>query len=131
MLMTRQQWSAPAEPATVGRLRRAISAFAAGGGVSGAGLDDLRTCASEAVTNSIVHGFRDGRPPGTIDVSAEFRGEELVVVVSDDGMGFTPRTDSPGLGLGIPTIGALSGSMSIGVSPSGGTQLCMAFALTA
>lgn len=129
MVTTHQHWSAPAEPASVGHLRRAIAEFAADGGISGVGLDGLRTCASEAVTNSVVHAFRDGRGPGTISVSAEFLAGELVLTVSDDGMGFSPRTDSPGLGLGIPTIGALSNSMSIGTSDSGGTEVSMAFAI--
>jgi serine/threonine-protein kinase RsbW/stage II sporulation protein AB (anti-sigma F factor) len=127
----RQQWSGPAEPATVARLRRAVTDFAAWGGASASSVESLRSCTSEAVTNSVVHAFRDGREPGTISMSAEFRADELFVTVSDDGMGFSPRSDSPGLGLGIPTIGALSGSMSIGMSDSGGTELCMAFALKA
>ena len=33
----------------------------------------LRACVSEAVSNAVVHAFRDGRPAGTITVSAEQR----------------------------------------------------------
>jgi nitrate/nitrite-specific signal transduction histidine kinase len=75
-----------------------------------------------------MHAFRDGRAAGTIIVSAQFGTTGLVVKVSDDGMGYLPRTDSPGSGLGIPTIGALSTTMSFRASASGGTELSMTFA---
>jgi len=123
-----QQWSSPAQPSSVGQLRRDVGAFAATGGVTGEQLGDVRLCLSEAVTNSVVHAFRDGRAAGTIVVSARFGAAGLVLKVSDDGMGYRPRTDSPGLGIGIPTIGALSTSMSFGASASGGTELSMTFA---
>ena len=34
--------------------------------------------------------------------------DELVVTVTDDGRGMQPRADSPGLGLGLPTIASLT-----------------------
>jgi anti-sigma regulatory factor (Ser/Thr protein kinase) len=111
-------------------LRRAVTDFAASGGISGVGLGDVRVCMSEAVTNSVVHAFRDGRAPGTINVSAEFRVDRLLITVSDDGMGLLPRSDSPGLGMGIATMDALSASMSFATTAGGGTEVSMAFALT-
>jgi anti-sigma regulatory factor (Ser/Thr protein kinase) len=124
-----ERWSGPAVAVTVGDLRHAVADFAASGGVSGVSLSDVRICTSEAVTNSVVHAFRDGRAPGTITVSAEFRVDRLLVTVSDDGMGLLPRSDSPGLGRGISTMGALSTSMSFATSTGGGTEVCMAFGL--
>jgi anti-sigma regulatory factor (Ser/Thr protein kinase) len=126
---TNRAWSGPAEAATVARLRNALAEFAAGEGLSGIDLSDVRTCVSEAVTNAVVHAYRDGRPPGTVTVSARRCREDLLVTVHDDGMGFAPRLDSPGLGLGLPTIGTLSRAMSINNPPSGGTTLNMAFAI--
>jgi anti-sigma regulatory factor (Ser/Thr protein kinase) len=125
-----QQWTSPARASSISKLRHDVAAFAAGGGVSGVQLGDVRLCLSEAVTNSVMHAFRDGRAAGTILVSARFGAGGLVVNVSDDGMGYLPRTDSPGAGFGIPTIGALSTSMSISKSASGGTELSMTFAPT-
>jgi anti-sigma regulatory factor (Ser/Thr protein kinase) len=121
------QWSAAAAPPIVGELRRSVTTFAADAGFAGTRLDDLRSCLSEAITNAIVHAYRDGRAPGTVVVHAELFVDELVITVNDDGAGFTARTDSPGLGLGIPTIAALTSSMSIGRSAAGGTRVCMAF----
>lgn len=126
----RQKWRAPAQPASIGELRRAVGAFAADGGVSGPALDDVRLCMSEALTNAVVHAFCDGRALGTITVCAEFALDGLAVTVNDDGMGFHPRSDSPGLGFGLPTIDALTDRMSIGNTGPGGTEIYMAFSRT-
>ena len=80
------------------------------------------------MTNCVVHAYSDGRPPGTVTLSAELVGEELVCTVSDDGCGLRSRINSPGLGLGLPMIAAVTTSMTMTVAEAGGTQLCMAFA---
>ena len=90
-------WSGPAVPEVVRQARRAVARFAAAGDVSGVRLDDVQTCVSEAVTNAVMHGFRNGRGPGTVTISAQFSDGALVVVVDDDGAGFAARSDSPGL----------------------------------
>jgi serine/threonine-protein kinase RsbW len=126
----RDEWTGQAQPAVVRTLRHAVTSFAARAGVSGRALDDVRACVSEAVTNAIVHAFRDGRIPGTVTVRAESHDHELVIVVIDDGLGFGPRADSPGLGLGLATITALTDTMSVEAAASGGTALRMTFART-
>ncbi|MDA0166816.1 ATP-binding protein [Solirubrobacter ginsenosidimutans] len=125
--MDAQQWQAKAELSSVPTLPHAVSEFARTLGFQARTLDDLRTCVSEATTNAVVHAFRDGRKPGTIVVCAQASDNELVIRVSDDGTGFAPRTDSPGLGLGIPTIAAMATTMSIGVATTGGTEISMTF----
>ena len=122
-----QDWSGPAVPATVASMRNALAKFAAAAGLSGLGLADLRVCVSEAVTNAVMHAYRDGRARGTISITAERRADELIVRVQDDGMGFEPRSDSPGAGRGLAIIFALSSTVSIDTSPGGGTALAMAF----
>jgi hypothetical protein len=57
--------------------------------------------------------------------------EGLVVVVRDDRVGFLPRNDSPGAGLGIPTIAALVSALSLTTPAGGGTEVRMVFALDA
>ena len=125
------EWQGPAVPETVRTLRQAVTDFGRAYGLTGSELDDLRACVTEAVTNAVVHAFRDGRPPGTVRVIARAREHEVILAVSDDGIGFGRRTDSPGLGLGIPTIAAMAKSMSIGVSPTGGTEIRMTFSRSA
>jgi anti-sigma regulatory factor (Ser/Thr protein kinase) len=129
MTASHREWSARALPESIRRLRDEVTGFAAEAGISGTALDDIRACVSEAVTNAIVHAFPDGRAPGTVRLVAELRADELVIRVIDDGIGFRPRSDSPGLGLGIPTITTLTASMSLAASRHGGTELCMAFTL--
>ena len=52
--------------------------------------------------------------------------EELHLVIADDGDGLVPRTDSPGLGLGLPIMAQLSDHFEI-VSGPDGTEIHLAF----
>jgi anti-sigma regulatory factor (Ser/Thr protein kinase) len=128
IVRTRGFWSGPARPVIVAHARQAVAAFAAAG-LSEARSDDLRICVSEAVTNAVVHAFRDGQLDGTITISAEFGRDALTVTVADDGVGFRPRSDSPGVGLGLPTISALADSLTVVTRPRGGTEVSIAFHL--
>lgn len=92
-------------------------------------LGDLLLCVSEAVTNALVHAYRDDADPGRIQVDARVEDESFVVSVRDDGTGMLPRPDSPGLGLGMPIIAALSRSMDIRQMEGGGTEIVMRFSL--
>jgi anti-sigma regulatory factor (Ser/Thr protein kinase) len=127
----RAVWAGPAQPAIVARMRRRVAEFAADAGVTGDRLEDVRACVSEAVTNAVVHGYHDGRTVGTVETRAELADGGLLVIVADDGMGFHPRSDSPGVGLGMSTIAALTATMSIAPGSHGGTELRMLFPLDA
>lgn len=83
----------------VAGMRRSAVQFAQANGVPDRLLDDLRLALSEAITNAVVHAFRNQEQPGTITVSVEVRAVDIEVIVRDDGMGMSPRSDSPGLGL--------------------------------
>ncbi len=50
----------------------------------------------------------------------------LEVCVDDTGVGFSPRPDSPGMGLGMPLIAAMSQHMEIHTDRQG-TRVCMTF----
>jgi serine/threonine-protein kinase RsbW len=91
-------------------------------------LDAVRLAVSEAVSNVVVHGYRD-RATGTFTVSIDWGPDELRVVVRDDGCGMQPRPDSPGAGLGLPLIANVVESFSVIAPPEGGTELCMTFPL--
>src|SRR6185436_885106 len=82
---------------------------------------------TEAVTNAVIHAFI-GREPGTVCVRAITGADELTVIVTDNGRGMQPRADSPGLGLGLPTIGRLAALVDLREPPGGGTELSMTFA---
>ena len=119
-------WELPAEAATVATIRGGVREFARAHGASKALLVDLALAVTEAVTNCVVHAFV-GREPGTITTTIRAGAEELSVTVTDDGRGMQPRADSPGLGLGLPTIASLSASMDMHAPPGGGTALTMSF----
>ena len=114
------EWELPAEPGTVGTIRSGVREFARAHGATDALLIDLALAVTEAVTNSVVHAFID-REPGIVRARIQAAPDELVVVVTDNGRGMQPRADSPGLGLGLPTIASLTTAMDMHAPPGGGT----------
>src|SRR4051794_21684494 len=120
------EWELPAEPAAVGTIRNGVREFARERGGTDALVIDLALAVTEAVTNSVVHGFID-RAPGTVRAEIEAGPDELVVSVTDDGRGMQPRADSPGLGLGLPTIASLTTAMDMHTAPGAGTVVTMVF----
>jgi serine/threonine-protein kinase RsbW len=120
-----QTWPATAEH--VRAARACVTAFASRMGVPDEVLEGVRLAVSEAVSNAVVHGYRN-RDAGPVTVIAEAADGELVVVVSDEGSGVSPRSDSPGVGLGLPLIAEVAGSLSVRQRDGGqGTVLRMTF----
>jgi serine/threonine-protein kinase RsbW/stage II sporulation protein AB (anti-sigma F factor) len=101
----------PAEARSVRVARHAVSDAAAR---AGAPVAHVAVCVSEAVTNAVLHAYRDREDgSGTIYVSAEMTDSLFQVTVEDDGLGMVPRADSPGLGLGLPTMSELAVDVEI------------------
>ncbi|MEA2256882.1 MAG: hypothetical protein QOG35_2927 [Solirubrobacteraceae bacterium] len=123
--------SFPVEPASAGRARRAVSDFARRRGAINGTVAAIALAVSEAVTNVIVHAYRNGKDPGDILVEAHDVEGDIRVLVVDEGIGMAPRTDSPGLGLGLAMIGRVTDGMEVRVRPEGGTEICMHFARAA
>ena len=94
-------------------------------------LDAVRLAVSEAVSNVVVHSYRDAESHGEFTISIEWENDFLHVIVRDHGCGMQPRTDSPGAGLGLPLIASLADSFSVVVPPDGGTEVSMTFPLQA
>src|SRR5215207_6155096 len=95
-----------ADPASVAPIRRGVAEHARAAGADDTQIAELTLAVSEAATNAVVHAFAD-IAPGTIRVTATAGDDTFHVVVADDGRGMKPRGDSPGLGLGLPTIAQL------------------------
>jgi anti-sigma regulatory factor (Ser/Thr protein kinase) len=114
-----------AHAAVVGDLRKGVEAFAA----DAAGFADTAQIAlavSEAITNAVVHAYRDAEV-GDVRVVACNEPDRLVVVVRDYGSGMLPRADSPGLGLGLPLISQMTDDLQIEAADGAGTLLRMHF----
>jgi anti-sigma regulatory factor (Ser/Thr protein kinase) len=93
-------------------------------------VNDLTLAVSEIVANAVVHAYRDGSD-GAITVAAEQWGEGMRVEIVDDGMGLSPRTDSPGAGLGLIIAGNIADRVEINRPEDGGTSVCLTFATAA
>jgi serine/threonine-protein kinase RsbW len=111
-----------AEPASVSLARHALADFVAGRSVDRPAVE---VAVSEAVSNAVVHAYREAAEPGRIVVQAAWEDAQLRVEVSDSGLGMRPRPDSPGLGLGLPLIAQLA--THVDITSEHGTRVRMAF----
>jgi|SRR5581483_11052564 len=120
----RLELRARAEAGAIPQIRHAVRDFAAVHEVQD--VDAVALAVTEAVTNAVVHAYRC-EDAGDVRVVACAEPARLVVVVRDYGCGMGPRHDSPGLGIGLPTIGHLAGDFTIEAPEGEGTRLRMHF----
>src|SRR4051794_10953075 len=116
----------PAEPRSASRARRAVLDVLKGIAVD---RDAIGVVVSEAVTNAVIHAYRDREQPGEVHVSVWLDDEGVQVAVADDGLGLRPRMDSPGVGLGMLLIADLADRVEIGQSRTSGVQVTARFVL--
>jgi serine/threonine-protein kinase RsbW len=113
----------PAKAEYISLVRLALSGLSGLRPLSDEALGDMKLAVTEACTNSVRHGYRDGE--GMVEVVYELRPDRLVVEVADDGPGFDPAGDrameddlAEG-GLGIAIIKAVSDEFEAGRRPGG------------
>ena len=87
--------------------------------------EDMRLAVTEACTNVVRHAYND--EDGSIDVVMRPKGEALEVIVADSGRGVGPSPDTEGPGLGLPLIAALTDSLRVEQKESAGSRLIMRF----
>ena len=119
----------PAESQSVSRARHAVTGFAREHGVPADLLGNIALAVSEACTNVVVHAYRQDAGAGELSVGLVFGEGTLRIQIADEGIGMRPRTDSPGLGLGLPIIASVADGFAIEPGAEGGTELCMRFDL--
>ncbi len=119
----------PAEPAAAALARQAVTRYAVAQGAINGTVAAIALAVSEAVTNAILHAYRDRPVAGELTVIGEREGDELRLLVRDLGDGVRPRVDSPGLGLGLAIIGRVTRSLEVREAPGGGAEIRMSFAL--
>ncbi|MGA9875895.1 MAG: ATP-binding protein [Solirubrobacteraceae bacterium] len=110
-------------------VRHALGGLGEAFGVPEPKLSDIRLAVTEACANVVVHAYPEGRE-GPMEVSASVQGDELTVLVRDWGRGIMPRSDSPGLGLGLSMIAALAEQVQLGHDSAEHTEVRMTFALS-
>lgn len=122
------QRSFPADPGAPSVARKAVKDFLRGRGADPGALSDVLLAVSEVVTNCVIHAYRE-QPGGQVALEAQHRGDRLMLSVADEGAGMAPRTDSPGLGLGLPLVGRVARRVDITAQAGGGTMVRMCFDL--
>lgn len=98
-------------------------------------LTDIKTVVSEAVTNSIIHGY-DNRPDGVVTISAQIEGDTVVVTVEDQGAGiedldlakqplYTSKPEMERSGMGFTIMENFMDEMEITTALGAGTTVRM------
>jgi serine/threonine-protein kinase RsbW len=117
----------PALPENVTVVRRLLECVAGVHGMPADVVEDVRLAVTEACTNVVRHAYAQGE--GAIDVVVKPRSGSLEVVISDQGRGMGPSPDTKGPGLGLPLISALASSVDLRPGRRGGSSLAMSFSL--
>ena len=117
----------PARPENVAVVRHVLGALAEALRLPDDVVDDMRLAVTEACTNVVRHAYVD---EGTIDVVVRPKGNALEIVVSDTGRGIGPSPDTDGPGLGLPLIAALTDSLEVEGRRGSGSRLVMRFLRT-
>jgi anti-sigma regulatory factor (Ser/Thr protein kinase) len=117
----------PALPENVAVVRRLLECVAGVHEMPASVVEDVRLAVTEACTNVVRHAYEEGE--GAIDVVVKPRASSLEVVISDEGRGMGPSPDTNGPGLGLPLISALASSVDLRPGRRGGSRLTLTFSL--
>jgi serine/threonine-protein kinase RsbW len=109
-------------------VRHALGGFGEAFAIPEATLSDIRLAVTEACANVVVHAYPDGQE-GPMEILTSMGANELTVIVRDWGGGIRPRSDSPGLGLGLSLIAALTDSVQLGHDHQEHAEVRMTFAI--
>jgi anti-sigma regulatory factor (Ser/Thr protein kinase) len=123
--------SYPAVVESIPRARLAVAQFANRSGIAGEPLDEVRLVVTEAVTNAVRHAYPERTEADAFHLTAAVAGNELWVLVADDGCGYQTPSQDPGLGLGLTLIAQLSQEYVITERSTGGTEVRMQFPIPA
>jgi len=99
-----------------------------------AGLTDVKTAVSEAVTNSIIHAYNE--KGGKVTLYGKISGNDLTFEVTDEGCGIADikqaieplYTSKPGLersGMGFTVMESFMDSMEVNSEPGKGTTVIL------
>ena len=97
-------------------------------------ITDVKTAVSEAVTNSIIHGY--GNKGGLVKVEGYIEGDEVTVIVSDTGVGiediekareplYTSRPDLERSGMGFTVMESFMDQVNVESEVGAGTKVTM------
>ncbi|EPY2273140.1 anti-sigma F factor [Clostridium sporogenes] len=98
-------------------------------------ITDVKTAVSEAVTNSIIHGYENSKK-GMVSIESEIKGREVTVIISDNGDGidnielarqplYTSRPDLERSGMGFTVMETFMDSLQVYSEKGKGTKIIM------
>ena len=98
-------------------------------------LSDVKTAISEAVTNSIIHGY-ENKNEGIIRIEAMIQENEVTITVEDFGVGikdveqareplYTSKPELEGSGLGFTVMESFMNSLEVVSNEGKGTKIIM------
>jgi len=90
--------------------RLVVAAALAERDITLAELDEIKVAVSEAVSNAIIHGY-ENRTQHMVDMEIDIDGDELAILVHDDGVGIADITLAM-----QPTYSSLAERMGLGFS---------------
>ena len=114
--------------------RLAVSAFALQLDPAVSELTEIKTAVSEAVTNSVIHGYN--KKGGLITLTAEIEEKTLKVIIEDSGRGidnvkkamepmFTTGEDDERSGMGFTFMDVFMDGLEVWSEPGRGTRVTM------
>jgi anti-sigma regulatory factor (Ser/Thr protein kinase) len=104
-----------------------VADYARAVGIDGPQLDGVRLAVSEALSNVVLHAYED--EPGCLHLTARVVGDELWVLVADDGRGHNASPVRPGLGWGLAFITDATDEFVLAERADGGSEARMVFRL--
>ncbi|MBO5955876.1 MAG: anti-sigma F factor [Clostridia bacterium] len=124
----------PAKSCNEAFVRAAVSAFSVQLDLSVEELSDIKTAVSEAVTNSIVHGYANMK--GIVKIMCRIIGEIFEIEVTDYGVGiedigqamqplFTSKPEGERSGMGFTVMQTFMDELYVRSEPGEGTVVTM------
>ena len=118
-----------------GFARVAIAAFVAQLDPTLEEITDVKTAVSEAVTNSIIHGY-ENKKDGIVVIEAMLSGNDITIIISDNGKGikdvsqareplFTSRPDLERSGMGFTVMETFMDSLQVESQEGRGTRVVL------
>jgi stage II sporulation protein AB (anti-sigma F factor) len=97
-------------------------------------ITDIKTAVSEAVTNSIIHGY--GNKDGIVTIESEINDGEITIIVEDTGVGiddldlvmqplYTSRPDLERSGMGFTVMETFMDNLKVESTKGTGTKIIM------
>jgi anti-sigma regulatory factor (Ser/Thr protein kinase) len=116
----------------VSALRADVVAYARHLAADEIACQNVALAVAEGLNNVVVHAYVN-RQPGPLHVEAwPDDGGHLLVRITDEGVGMVPRTDSPGLGLGLSLMAQMADDVRVATRHDGpGTIVSLRFTVRA